>query len=160
MNCYRKLWLEILLLVLKEQLWYRSYNSLCIAYVILSTGKKNIFFPDAIPIRSYSFCHYFPHIWELKTFPLTSPSQHRISHFLWQHTKSIRPALTTKALRMSSRISSAQPIPSYPSIWPEPLLGDCEAVWGPPLDPSPSFFPSCCFPGLLSHFVINVSSSN
>lgn len=61
---------------------------------------------------------------------------------------------------MSSGIPSAQPIPSYPSIWPEPLLGDCEAAWGPPLDPSPSFFSSFCFPGLLSHFVINVSSSN
>lgn len=77
----------------------------------------------------------------------TSPSQDRISHSLWGHTKSIRPALTTKALRMSSGFPSAQPIPSC--VWPQLVLRDREAAWGPPSELSPS---------LLSHFLTNVSS--
>lgn len=105
------------------------YNSLDTAMLVCLL--MYIFFQNAIPIRNCSFRHYFPHIWELKAFTLNWPSQYRISHFLWQNTKSIRPTLTTKALRMASRLPSAQLIPSYLSIWPQPLLGDCEAVQGP-----------------------------
>lgn len=116
--------------------------------VMLVCLIKYILFWNAIPIRNCSFPHYFPHSWELKTFTLAWPSQYRISHFLWQNTKSIRSTLTTKALRMAFRFPSAQLIPFYLSIWPQPLLGDCEAIRGPYR--SPSF----CSPRFLSHHII------
>lgn len=105
---------------------YNSLDTTMLVHLL-----KSLLFWNAIPISNCSFHHYFPHSWELKTFTVAWPSQYRISHFLWQNTKSIRLTLTAKALRMASRFPSAQLIPFYLSIWPQTLLGDCEAIRGP-----------------------------
>lgn len=122
---------------------YNSLDTTMLVHLL-----KCLLFWNAIPISNCSFRHYFPHSWELKTFTVTWPSQYRISHFLWQNTKSIRPTLTTEAPRMASRFPSAQLIPFYLSIWPQTSLGDCEAVRGP--------FYSHRF---LSHVIIKMSNS-
>lgn len=118
-----------------------------------------IVFPDAV--RNYSFCRFFlTYVTDLKTFPLTWPSQHSISYFLWQHTKSIRPTLTTKALRMASRSPSAPPIPFYLSIWPWTIAWRLWSRTGPSIRCVTLCFSWLLLPRLLSHFAINVSTGN